>query len=74
MKFYFEKKFSQLKVLRSHLESVPFVLCDEKRKNELIDLVKKIMSKNSLSDTDCFNDIKARIDKIVNSIYGTDSD
>lgn len=72
MKFYFEKKFSQLKVLRSHLESVPFILCDKESKDEIVSLVKKIMSLDIKSDTKVYDEIKDRIDIIVNRIYKID--
>ena len=72
MKFYFEKKFSQLKVLRSHLESVPFILCDNESKDEIVSLVKKIMSLDIKSDTRAYDEIKDRIDIIVNRIYKID--
>ena len=72
MKFYFEKKFSQLKVLRSHLESVPFILCDNESKDEIVSLVKKIMSLDIKSDTRAYDEIKDRIDISVDRIYKID--
>ncbi|MCK5459642.1 N-6 DNA methylase, partial [Candidatus Parcubacteria bacterium] len=41
--FIFQKKFSSIKVLRSHIEQLPLPLWDKKTFNEIIELVDKVI-------------------------------
>ncbi len=43
--FIFQKKFSSIKVLRSHIEQLPLPLWDKKIFNEIIKLVNKVITK-----------------------------
>ncbi len=42
--FFFEKKYNSVKVLRSHIESIPIPLCETKIQKEIIKIVDKILS------------------------------
>ncbi len=41
--FLFKKKFNSIKILRSHIESLPFPYLEEKQKKEIIDLVDNVL-------------------------------
>ena len=42
--FIFEKKYNSVKVLRSHIESIPIPVCDRKAQEEIIKIVDKILN------------------------------
>lgn len=48
--FIFQKKFSSIKVLRSHIEYLPLPLWDRKTFNEIVGMVDKIIKNQSASE------------------------
>ena len=59
--FIFEKKYNSVKVLRSHLESIPIPVCDGITQDKIIQTVNKIMNNNNLYD---------ELDRVISELYG----
>lgn len=64
-KFYFKKRFNSLKLLRSHIESLPILNADENEQNEIANIVDNILNNGSNKE----NLIKKLNEKIF-KIYG----
>ncbi len=60
--FVFEKQFNSIKVLRSHIESIPIPRCDDK--TEIIALVEQLLQ--TPQDNDLYN----ILDEKIASLYG----
>ena len=65
--FIFEKQFHSLKVLRSHIESIPIPVADTKTQKEVISLVDKIIA---TSDTTEEIQLYKTIDEKISELYG----
>ena len=66
-RFIFQKQYRSVKVLRSHIESVPIAVPDKKSQKEIIELVDKILSAKNDSEK---SRIYEMIDKKIAKLYG----
>ena len=64
--FVFEKQFSSVKVLRSHIESIPIPQADAKTQNEIIALVNQLIENPSHPQGPA---IQRKIDSIICSLF-----
>lgn len=64
--FIFQKKFNSIKVLRSHLESLPLPKCDKKTQQQIINTVNKILE---TSDNSTTHELFAELDLIISKLY-----
>jgi predicted RNA methylase len=69
--YIFEKQFNSLKVLRSHIESIPIPKCSASQQNEIIKLVNKILNCTNSQD---FNNLYSEIDFKISNLYGLTND
>ena len=64
--FLFQKKFNSIKVLRSHLESLPLPKCDKKTQQQIINTVNKILKTSNKSTA---HELFAELDLIISKLY-----
>lgn len=64
--FIFQKKFNSIKVLRSHLESLPLPKCEKKTQQQIINAVNKILE---TSDNSTTHELFAELDLIISKLY-----
>lgn len=64
--FIFQKKFNSIKVLRSHLESLPLPKCDKKTQQQIINTVNKILETSNKSTA---HELFAELDLIISKLY-----
>lgn len=64
--FIFQKKFNSIKVLRSHLESLPLPKCDKKTQQQIINTVNKILKTSNKSTA---HELFAELDLIISKLY-----
>lgn len=64
--FIFQKKFNSIKVLRSHLESLPLPKCDKKTQQQIINTVNKILETSNKSTA---HELFAKLDLIISKLY-----
>ncbi len=69
--FVFSKRFQSVKVLRSHIESIPIPMISKEQQQEIILLVDKILSINNESDKEELYDI---IDKNISRLFDLSDD
>ena len=65
--FLFEKKYNSIKVLRSHIESIPIPVCSNKIQKEIILLVDKILLTENDEE---FLELYNIVDKTISKLYG----
>lgn len=63
--FYFKKSFNSIKVLRSHIESIPIPIVDMDVQNRIIGFVNKL-----INDVPNKSEIYLKLDKIISELYG----
>jgi type I restriction-modification system DNA methylase subunit len=66
--FYLQKKYHSVKMLRSHIESIPIPVPDDKTQAQIISSVDAVMNSDSSSDTSSWHLI--HIDQVLCSLYG----
>ena len=64
--FLFQKKFNSIKVLRSHLESLPLPTCDKKTQQHIINTVNKILKTSNKSTA---HELFAELDLMISKLY-----
>ena len=64
--FIFQKKFNSIKVLRSHLESLPLPKCEKKTQQQIINAVNKILE---TSDNSTTHELFAELDLMISKLY-----
>ena len=65
--FIFEKLFNSVKVLRSHIESIPIPVPDNKTQTEIIKLVDRLLSnRDETKETEIFNEIDEKVANLYN--------
>lgn len=65
--FVFQKKFNSIKVLRSHLESIPIPKIDEKQQQQIINKVNKILeASDNVTVQELFEELDLMISKLYN--------
>lgn len=65
--FFFQKKYNSIKVLRSHLESIPIPKCDLNYQNHIIKLVDEILITSKKTSVEkLINEIDLLISKLYN--------
>ena len=64
--FIFQKKFNSIKVLRSHLESLPLPKCEKKTQQQIINAVNKILETSNKSTA---HELFAELDLIISKLY-----
>ena len=64
--FIFKKQYNSIKVLRSHIESIPIPICDERIQGEIIDYVDKILL---TGDKTQYKSFCKQIDEHVATLY-----
>ena len=65
--FYFKNRFNSVKVLRSHIETIPIPFVDKKVQNGIIKRVDKILNKENIENN------SREIDEIISGLYGFES-
>ncbi len=69
--FIFQKKFNSIKVLRSHLESLPLPKCEGKTQQQIINAVNKILE---TSDKSTAHELFAELDLRISKLYNLSSE
>jgi predicted RNA methylase len=64
--FIFEKKFNSIKVLRSHIETIPIPTCSKSQQKQIIELVDKILICENPEE---FNNLYQTLDLIISNRY-----
>jgi len=77
--FYYRKKFRSVKVLRSHLESLPIPYADEEMQNKIISIVDDIIAiadkdKKSSGDKEAIAKIYEELDQLCASLFSLNRD
>lgn len=63
--FLFEKKYNSVKVLRSHIESLPIPLCDKEKQQEIINITNKIINtKNKNEELNLYENLENEISQL----------
>ena len=63
--YIFEKKYNSIKVLRSHIESIPIPICDKEKQNEIVKIIDKILfSKNN------YLELYENLEEKIYQLYG----
>lgn len=69
--FYFDKNFNSIKILRSHIESIPIPIVTKEKENEIVNKVDVLLkSYNNEQIIKVYNEI----DREIAKIYNIDSD
>lgn len=68
--FIFQKQFNSIKVLRSHIESIPIPVCEEGIQREIICYIDKILE---ITDVGEYKNLCAKIDLLVADLYNISS-
>jgi predicted RNA methylase len=64
--FIFQKQFNSIKVLRSHIESIPIPIASESLQKEIINIVNELLvCQNSLK----FDDLYENLDNMISTLY-----
>jgi len=66
--FFFEKQFTSVKVLRSHLEAIPIPLADPNTQEGIVALVKILIQAETESEE--YQNTYRRLDKKIAELYG----
>lgn len=67
--YIFAKKYNSIKVLRSHIESIPIPICDTKKQNELVKIIDKI-----LFNQNNYFELYENLEEKIYQLYGLSRD
>lgn len=65
--FVYQKEFNSVKVLRSHLEKIPFPICDAEIQKEITQLVDKLIA---TEDIENYQSLYDTLDDKISQLYG----
>ena len=71
VQFYFDKNFNSIKILRSHIESIPIPIVTKEMENKIISKVDILLK---ASDNEQIKRVYDEIDREIAKIYNIDSD
>lgn len=67
VQFFYDKTFHSLKILRSHIESIPIPFIDKSKQKTIVDLINSL---SNASDNETVVFLYKSLDKIIYSLYG----